>query len=250
MNLIDYIRGNRRGREANSLEREALDDAFLTEAMEGYEAVYGDHAETLRRLEVWVHDSSSRRSQGRRRLFWGLLVAFLVVGGISVAALMLYSDRSTRQGASMEDVIDDHGRVETIDPSEFDSAMNGAREADLTVSDGAATGISHVEASPRPQNTVAEGISGVVEARRDTVLFVPFREYFALHRSRFTDADGQAVRGSVEVEFRVNDYGVPSAIRIISSFSREANGEVISLLTGGPLWPLTEGERIRIIVDY
>lgn len=39
MKLIDYITGNRKGREARRIEREAMDDPFLRDALEGYDAV-------------------------------------------------------------------------------------------------------------------------------------------------------------------------------------------------------------------
>ena len=42
MKLIDYITGNRKGREARRIEREAMDDPFLHDALEGYDAVPGD----------------------------------------------------------------------------------------------------------------------------------------------------------------------------------------------------------------
>ena len=41
MKLIDYITGNRKGREARRIEREAMDDPFLRDALEGYDAVLG-----------------------------------------------------------------------------------------------------------------------------------------------------------------------------------------------------------------
>ena len=51
MQLKDYIQGDRRGKEANRLEREAMNDPFLREALEGFDAVGGDHAEVIERLE-------------------------------------------------------------------------------------------------------------------------------------------------------------------------------------------------------
>lgn len=37
MKIKDYIHGNRRGKQANRLEREAMGDPFLADALEGYE---------------------------------------------------------------------------------------------------------------------------------------------------------------------------------------------------------------------
>ena len=51
MKLKEYIQGDRHGKEANRLEREALTDPFLQEALEGFDAVSGDHAKTIEQLE-------------------------------------------------------------------------------------------------------------------------------------------------------------------------------------------------------
>ena len=51
MKLIDYITGNRKGREARRIEREAMDDPFLHDALEGYDAVPGDPGDAIRRMQ-------------------------------------------------------------------------------------------------------------------------------------------------------------------------------------------------------
>ena len=51
MQLKDYIRGDRRGKEANRLEREAMNDPFLQDALEGFDAVEGDHVSIIENLE-------------------------------------------------------------------------------------------------------------------------------------------------------------------------------------------------------
>ena len=51
MQLKDYIQGNRHGKEANRLEREAMNDPFLREALEGLDRVAGNHAKIIQKLE-------------------------------------------------------------------------------------------------------------------------------------------------------------------------------------------------------
>ena len=60
MPLKDYIQGNKRGKDANRLEREAMNDPFLQEALEGFDKVAGDHAKIVRQLE---------KKYSRRRTF-------------------------------------------------------------------------------------------------------------------------------------------------------------------------------------
>lgn len=52
MSFLDYIRGNRKGREAHELEKEALRDQFLYEAMQGYDSGKGeDHIDAINKLQ-------------------------------------------------------------------------------------------------------------------------------------------------------------------------------------------------------
>ena len=84
MNLKDYIKGDRRGKEANRLEREAMNDPFLQDALEGFDKVEGNHGEIIENLEKRItYVSHSRRTQ-RNWLFYGSVAAsFLLVIGFS-----------------------------------------------------------------------------------------------------------------------------------------------------------------------
>lgn len=86
MKLTDYIFGSRRGREANAIEREAMTDPFLAEALDGYDEVYGDHAGRLASLSQRVAMASNKRpaAGGGRR---GRLAA--IYGGIAAAAAVI-----------------------------------------------------------------------------------------------------------------------------------------------------------------
>ena len=62
MQLKKYIKGNRRGKEANRLEREAMNDPFLQDALDGFDAVPGNHAEIIERLSLKVQASQKDQS--------------------------------------------------------------------------------------------------------------------------------------------------------------------------------------------
>jgi len=90
MNLKDYIKGARRGKEANRLEREAMGDPFLQDAMEGFDTVAGNHAEIIDKLEkrvTYIYNSSRKQ---RNWLFYGSVAAsLLLVIGFSYYFLFL-----------------------------------------------------------------------------------------------------------------------------------------------------------------
>lgn len=85
MKLLDYITGDRRGKEAHRIEKEAMGDPFLAEALEGFDAVGGDPGRAVERLRRRVE---SRVSGRRKRVVarWSavaaVLLLFLAIGGV------------------------------------------------------------------------------------------------------------------------------------------------------------------------
>ncbi|MCD8186650.1 MAG: hypothetical protein LUD68_09495 [Rikenellaceae bacterium] len=61
MNLIEYIRGNRKGRAAHQLEKEAMSDPFLADALEGFESVKADHPVAIEVLKNRIRIRSQLR---------------------------------------------------------------------------------------------------------------------------------------------------------------------------------------------
>ncbi len=55
MKLKNYIQGRRRGKEANELERKAMQDPFLQDALDGYDLVEGNHLSNIEELEKRFH---------------------------------------------------------------------------------------------------------------------------------------------------------------------------------------------------
>jgi hypothetical protein len=80
VNLKDYIRGQRHGKEANRLEREAMDDSFLQDAIDGFDSVAGDHVSVIEKLEKQL--SSPRKRSGRQMWIWAAAAAIVLLTGI------------------------------------------------------------------------------------------------------------------------------------------------------------------------
>ena len=86
MQLKDYIQGNRRGKEANLLERESMNDPFLQGALDGFDSVAGDHAIIIEQLEDKYTNPNivkTGHAPSLRRLFYWASAAsvLLLVGG-------------------------------------------------------------------------------------------------------------------------------------------------------------------------
>jgi len=85
MQLKDYIQGNRRGKEANRLEREAMNDPFLQDALDGFDSVDGDHAKIIEQLEEeYLNPSIAHQSNKRRFFYWAAAASVLLLIGFGV----------------------------------------------------------------------------------------------------------------------------------------------------------------------
>lgn len=54
MKFLDYIQGVRRGKDAHRIEKEAMNDPFLSAAIEGYDSIEGNHADRIARMQASV----------------------------------------------------------------------------------------------------------------------------------------------------------------------------------------------------
>lgn len=82
--LSDYFRGDGRGHEANGLEREALTDPFLYEAMEGLSSVEGGHEKILNELNARLRENVERKNHRMPYYRWMVAASLLLIGGVAV----------------------------------------------------------------------------------------------------------------------------------------------------------------------
>lgn len=62
MNLLHYIQGFRKGKEAHRIEREAMQDPFLADAIDGFDNVKGKHTDSIKNLQSQVNNHSQKKS--------------------------------------------------------------------------------------------------------------------------------------------------------------------------------------------
>ena len=83
MKFTDYIQGKRRGKEANALEREAMNDAFLQDAMDGYDTVKDNPMSAIKALEKRVsaaYSPAPKRNIKRILFRAGAAMLVLLIG--------------------------------------------------------------------------------------------------------------------------------------------------------------------------
>ena len=82
MRLKDYIQGDRRGKDANRLEREAMSDPFLQEALDGFDSVTGNHVQMIEQLEKKYSQPAISPQRDRKLfLYWSAAASVLLLIG-------------------------------------------------------------------------------------------------------------------------------------------------------------------------
>ena len=90
MEVKDYIKGARHGEEANRLERRAMEDPFLQDAIDGYDSVPGNHAASLDRLQEQLFP---KQKKGLRHPWAWVAAAAVVIFLVAVPFLFRRPDR-------------------------------------------------------------------------------------------------------------------------------------------------------------
>ncbi|MDR1984819.1 MAG: energy transducer TonB [Prevotellaceae bacterium] len=87
LNLLDYIKGKRKGSDANRIECEAMTDRFLCEALEGIDSVEDNHAENIENLHEKIMRRASKRNKYHRKIMiWGAAASINTIFTWSAAA--------------------------------------------------------------------------------------------------------------------------------------------------------------------
>ena len=103
MQLKDYIQGDRRGKDANRLERKAMSDLFLQDALDGFDAVAGDHVPIIERLEKkFTQPAIAPRRNRNLFLYWSAAASVLLLVGMSVYFFLQRNENTTPSIAMLQ----------------------------------------------------------------------------------------------------------------------------------------------------
>lgn len=112
MNLLAYIQGKRKGKEAHRIERESMRDPFLADALDGYDSVGGDHVERI--VDIRKRVSASGRKLNRRFAIISIAASLLLC--ISIGGYFLMNKNEHPLVAQSELAVHKEDRTEEIIP--------------------------------------------------------------------------------------------------------------------------------------
>jgi len=121
--IVDYLRGKQRGRGANRVEREAMRDPLLSEALEGYGKHEGNHVADIIRLQQAVALSAQRR---KNTLWWAAAACIVALLGISTFFFLRSSDEQLFPAPAIAESVDSTMKV--VDTSQVVTLLAVADE--------------------------------------------------------------------------------------------------------------------------
>ncbi|MDR2119732.1 MAG: hypothetical protein LBP64_02495 [Tannerella sp.] len=165
--LHDYMCGNRKGKQVNRLEREAMRDAFLAEAMDGYDSVAGDHARRVAALRRQL--SAKTRRRGRAAGYAGIAAAALLCIAVG-SYFILHREPENLTAQYMEHrTVADEASAESTPPATAEPEPPAQEALPETVAAAAVRRTPQARPTPAAAQPVAQP-EEAVEAAADTTL--------------------------------------------------------------------------------
>lgn len=276
MKLWRYIQGNRKGIEAHRIEKEAMRDPFLADALEGYEKTPGNHQRRAARLQKEITRRQQRitsKSANRKTdhlKVRSMVACLLIIAGAGVWFLNVPAVKDTPPADRPEEKVlpvvpqvqapEDKVIPEKppVAKKEVKKTVEPVREKSVAVEEA----VPVAPVIPQETDTIAQVVAEepVVETAgaqqpspetSDTALPQPvtgmqaYMNYVQRNMKRPDDDECRNVKGPVVVAFKIGQSGRPYNIRVTQGVCASINQEAIRLIIDGPDWKKTGTEKKR-----
>lgn len=101
MSFLRYIKGNRKGKDANRIEKTSLKDPFLFDAIEGYDSIEDNHIERLNK----IYKSIGISEQKNRPFSYIKIVAVIAILIFALGGYLLIDNHKSNLHAQNQSVI-------------------------------------------------------------------------------------------------------------------------------------------------
>ncbi|WP_251620516.1 energy transducer TonB [Odoribacter lunatus] len=237
--ILKYLRSDRRGKEANALEREALNDAFLYEALEGL--AEQQREQSIRDIEFLSRCLKVRiNTRWKRKLVWmgtaAVILVFFVVG------LGIYRWCGTQPYKEESFVYVDENK----EVAEVVFEHEGLQDS-LSIQKSQVT--EEVDIVPESADEEWESL---MKENKGSVPFGGYKQFYRYIQDSLRypeDALQQRREGNIKLSFYVNKAGRPSHIRVVKWITYSCNKEAIRLLCEGPAWNYT-GDTSFVLIPF
>jgi len=247
MQLKDYIKGNRRGKEANRFEREAMNDPFLQGAIDGFDTVVGDHAKIIEQLEEkYINLHIVPKSKNRVFLYWAAAASVLLLISISTYIFIENNRQSMPMVAEMKS-LDKENEIHA-EPLAVESEYIEESQQELLIAENK---IRKIDPKPTPLVITpikAEKISNVSTDDKTgmstkTVSISDLVDHRVIVAERSAKQETQVVRGKI-----IDEDGNPLAG--VSIIEKGTNNGVVTGVDGTFFMPAPKNDSSKLLASY
>jgi hypothetical protein len=277
MSFLDYIKGQRKGKEAHRIEKDSMTDVFLYEAIEGFDSVGGNHSKRISDIQKRIRSKTVK--QTGKQLWQSAAAAVIIVAGVGGYFLAdfhksglhaqnmaenriidvyvpkayyseniaVISRKNTEMAKAYKAVKPNISRFSIEDkenPSmtkeEQDMLSGGKSEEPIDIYVPEDFGSRVVSSSEEVKSGKPEPVCG----------YEKYGEYLKKSLRRPTDDMCKDRKGKVAVEFSVNSLGQPFLFEVKYSLCGTCDNEAVRLIQSGPRWTTGSKERVRVNVEF
>lgn len=274
MNFSDYIRGQRKGKDAHRIEKDAMSDPFLNEAIEGFDSVNDDHMARIENIRKHLGAKSESKTKSQNHI-WQTAAAVIVVAALGVYFLADYH----KSGLHAQE-LNNNTIIEIYVPEAYYAEnITTIAQKNSEIARAYKPNISRfkIEESEINSREELDIIAEEINKQDETLIeiYVPkdfekqtlvehgsenskpqpiggyekYNEYLKKSLRRPTDDICRDRKGKVAVEFSVNSLGQPFLFDVKYSLCGTSDNEAIRLIQSGPRWT-TGTERVMVKVEF
>ncbi|MDR1882505.1 MAG: hypothetical protein LBR26_06945 [Prevotella sp.] len=273
----DYIKGQRKGKEAQRIEKDSMKDPFLYEAIEGFDSIGGNHIERIDNIQKRLK-AKSKTGTNDRQIWKSAAAAIIIISGIGGYFLSDYHKSGLYARQANENSI-----IEIYVPETYyneNIAIIVKKNSELAkayvpnVSRFKIESVENASTSKAEQEILSEDINRQNEIPIE--IYVPddfdsktsasdetergkpepvggyerYNEYLKRSLRRPVDDVCKNRKGKVTVEFSVNSLGQPFLFDVKCSLCGTSDNEAIRLIQSGPRWTTDSEERVTVDVEF
>lgn len=209
-----YVSGNLEHDMMHQLEKRAMDDPFLWDALEGFEQVENP-AHDLSLLQSNLHKRVAYLQEQRESNFfnWQRISIAATASVLFILSGILFWMNVSRR------------------------SVNGSAER-------------HVEVNLSTHESIKSEIYSSINSGSAIQPVAGWNNYQVYMKKNLRRAGVEpALNGSVVLSFRLNDKGQPIDIAVLKGLSKSSNEEAVRLVKEGPLWKSEDGFRGNVKLE-
>ena len=272
MKLLDYIKGQRKGKDAHRIEKDSMKDPFLYEALEGFDSINDNHIERINYLQSRLRNQSKKKPVISRVLQIAAVFAIIIFG--LGGYLFIDYHKSNLQAQTM----DKSAIIEVYVPEAYyveNITVVAKKNSDLAKA--YKPNISQFKVNSKIDHSISQEEMDILsneEISKNAIeIYVPkdfenqhsnskqvndgkpspviglekYNLYLKQNLRRPTDDACRNRKGNVYIDFSVNEYGQPYLFEVVQSLCGTSDNEAIRLIESGPRWtPGTKRARVKV----